>query len=359
MPESGLNYKKPLVALSRLLLTPQEQGQSRIAAPSREEFLRLAEAASSNHVIVRGLEKCRNLMLAAGEKECAGWAEEELAREHLRIEQALRGLDEVCRGLRAEGFEVIVVKSLDHWPDIGSDLDMFTSASADQIGEAMTRLFQAKMEARSWGDRLAGKWNFQVPGLKESIEIHVRRLGQTGEQLPIAESIPGRARTITVGSYTFQVTCPTDRIMISTLQRMYRHFFFRLCDIVDTRELSDSGAINYEDLHRRANAAGIWEGVAAYLQIVSDYLERYGAAGLPLPDFVKAAATISGNQTYLGKGFIRVPILPQSARLYTKQLTGLLRNWEIESGARLSLLPWLAAAAAVKQKITGSDKGIW
>ena len=27
--------------------------------------------------------------------------------------------------------------------------------------------------------------------------------------------------------------------MISTLQRMYRHFYFRLCDIVDTAALSD------------------------------------------------------------------------------------------------------------------------
>jgi hypothetical protein len=36
-----------------------------------------------------------------------------------------------------------------------------------------------------------------------------------------------------------------------------------------------------------------------------------------------------------------------------------LRKLELSSCARLSLLPWLATAAAVGQKITGSDKGIW
>jgi hypothetical protein len=51
--------------------------------------------------------------------------------------------------------------------------------------------------------------------------------------------------------------------------------------------------------------------------------------------------------------------MPQSAKLYGSQLAGLLRKRELQSGARLSLLPWLATAAAVGQKITGSDKGIW
>jgi hypothetical protein len=54
-----------------------------------------------------------------------------------------------------------------------------------------------------------------------------------------------------------------------------------------------------------------------------------------------------------------VPILPQSAGLYGSQLGGLLRKGELESSVRLGLLPWLAGAAVVGQKITGSDKGIW
>jgi hypothetical protein len=40
-------------------------------------------------------------------------------------------------------------------------------------------------------------------------------------------------------------------------------------------------------------------------------------------------------------------------------LTTLLLNRELRNSVRLSLLPCLATAAAVGQKITGSDKGIW
>jgi hypothetical protein len=74
---------------------------------------------------------------------------------------------------------------------------------------------------------------------------------------------------------------------------------------------------------------------------------------------VIAEARFGGDQVYYAKEFLRVPIMPQSVKLYGAQLAGLLRKRELQNGARLSLLPWLATAAAVGQKITGSDKGIW
>ena len=147
--------------------------------------------------------------------------------------------------------------------------------------------------------------------------------------------------------------------MISVLQRMYRHFYFRLCDIVDSAALVETGGVDYKDLRSAASSAGIWEGVASYLTIVSDYVRQYRGSGLDLPQFVVASARFGGDEVYYGNGFLRVPIMPQSAKLYGSQLAGLVRKRELINSARLSLLPWLATAALVGQKITGSDKGIW
>jgi hypothetical protein len=147
--------------------------------------------------------------------------------------------------------------------------------------------------------------------------------------------------------------------MISTLQRMYRHFYFRLCDIVDSAALVESGQVDFADLRTGAISAGIWEGVASYLGIVSDYVRQYRGFGLDLPQFVLASARFGANDVYFGNGFLRVPILPKSAKLYGSQLAGLLRKRDLSNSARLSVLPWLATAALVGQKITGSDKGIW
>ena len=80
----------------------------------------------------------------------------------------------------------------------GGDLDLYSNATPASVIKLMTERFHAKLEARSWGDRLANKWNFKLPGLAESVEVHVGRLGQTGEQETIASSLLQRTRQVSV-----------------------------------------------------------------------------------------------------------------------------------------------------------------
>lgn len=333
--------------------------KSEIAAISKANFDDLLRLAQLNHVVMRGLEVFRSYARAIGDGTRVGWAEAALQDERARIGNALPFLHEICTAFAQQGYGVAVIKSLDHWPDLGSDLDLFTSASQDRVCGLMKQRFAAEVEPRSWGDRLAGKWNFMIPGLPEAVEIHVRRLGQTGEQVEIASSVLVRSREIQAGGFNFRVPSVSERLMISTLQRMYRHFYFRLCDIVDSAALVEDGAIDYKDLHASAVRAGIWKGVATYLQIVSDYVKSYRGKRLALPELVTAAAQFGGDETFYARGFVRVPIMPQSARLYTSQLADVLGKGELHNSVRLSLLPWLATAAVVGQKLTGSDKGIW
>ena len=330
-----------------------------IAEISREEFDDMVALAQSHHVVMRGLEVFLQIRRQEGNASRAEWAATPLAAEGARIENAMSFLQRVCAAFQTEGYDVTVIKSLDHWPDIGSDLDLYTDAAPTDVLQLMTRSFAAQLAPRSWGDRLARKWNFVIPGLPEAVEIHMGRLGQTGEQVGIAASLANRARLAPFGTRTFRVPAAADRLMISTMQRMYRHFYFRLCDIVDTAALSNTGTIDYEDLRFSAKAAGIWKGVASYLAIVSDYLAHYRGTGLDLPLFVRDAARFGGSELHFGRGFLRIPIMPESAKLYGSQLTTLLLHRELRNSVRLSLLPCLATAAAVGQKITGSDKGIW
>lgn len=347
-----------MATLSRLLLSPRD-AEAELRNISREDFDALVALANTNHVIVRGMETARAMAMAAGDAERAEWAAAALATEQARIGKAIEWLSRICAAFAEEGLDVTVMKSLDHWPDLGSDLDLYTNSSAAAVCAMMTRRFGAEIAQRSWGDRLACKWNFELPGLSEPVEVHIGRLGQTGEQMVLASRLPSRARVVEINGQTFRVPSASDRLMISTLQRMYRHFYFRLCDIVDSSQLVTSGDLDFEDLRASAQAAGIWEGVATYLAIVSDYVRQYRGADLGLPQFVRDAARFGGNLVYFRRDFLRVPIMPQSIGLYGTQLSGLLRKRELHSSARLGLLPWLATAAAVGQKLTGSDKGIW
>jgi hypothetical protein len=355
--------------LSRLVLLPRQSGngnnafsaelKKEVLAISRPDFDCLVALADTNHVLVRGLVVFREICLQGGDDLRASWADICLSAEQARIDRALSHLSLICDAFTRNQFRVAVIKSLDHLPDLGSDLDLFTNARPEQVIELMEKEFGASLASRSWGDRLAGKWNFIVPGLPELVEIHIGRLGQTGEQFAIASSLLDRTRCISVGESLFRVPSISDRLMISTLQRMYRHFYFRLCDIVDSAQLVETGSIDYDDLCVAAATAGIWEGMATYLAIVSEYVSRYRGVPLDIPAWVLAAARFTGKEVYFAKDFLRVPILPQSAKLYGSQLARVLRRRQFQSGARLSLLPWLATAALVGQKITGSDKGIW
>jgi hypothetical protein len=353
-----------MTVLSRLLLSPGDSelfaGSYRaVANISRDRFEDLVELANTNHVIVRGLEVLRVMMRDARDEVRAKWVDDALAAECRRIDNAISFLGAICEVFTEEGHDVTVIKSLDHWPDLGSDLDLYTNANPEEISALMRRSFQAQIAQRSWGDRLACKWNFLIPGLPEAVEIHIGRLGQTGEQVSIASRLNARARPVTIGNHTFRVPAVSDRLLISVLQRMYRHFYFRLCDMVDTATLYISAAIDYDGLRASAKSAGIWEGVSAYLVIVSNYLKQYQHSGLDLPPCVTGTAKFDAGEVYFERGFLRVPIMPLPLRLYSSQLAGLLRRRELQSTARLGLLPWLATAAVVGQKITGSDKGIW
>jgi len=358
--------KQSMILLSQLLL-PESGANAEISALAVEKvskinkynFDDLSALASSNHVMIRAFEVLLGITRAAEDDLRIEWTLQALAAEQGRIRNAISFLQAICAAFEEEGHDVTVIKSLDHWPDLGSDLDLYTNADAEKISELMKRRFQAEIAPRSWGDRLACKWNFMVPGLPEAVEVHMGRLGQTGEQIYLASRLAGRSRSVEIEGKAFRVPAISDRLMISTLQRMYRHFYFRLCDILDSAALVEAEVIDYADLHVSATEAGIWEGVATYLVIVSDYVKKYRGEGLDLPRLVTTAARFGGDQVYYAKEFLRVPIMPQSVSLYGSQLGGLLRKRELQSSARLGLLPWLATAAVVGQKLTGSDKGIW
>jgi hypothetical protein len=359
-----LSMRESMDSLSQLLLGPRQgpgiELSRRLFGLSNQEFSDFLDLAQLNHVIVRGL----NILLDAkggerGNDACVKLAQEALDAEQSRIRTATHFLHEVCQTLEDRGHRAVVIKSLDHWPDLGSDLDLYTDSRPRDICKFMTEYLHATISARSWGDRLACKWNFQIPGLPEAIEIHIGRLGQTGEQAAIASTLIERSRLKEIQGHTFRVASIADRLMISTLQRMYRHFFFRLSDVIDSAELMDADLVDYNELRAQATQAGIWEGVAAYLKIVSDYVKNYRGTGPELPQFVKDGARFGGEKVYYGKSFLRVPIMPQSVGLYRTQLAGILKKGELQNGARLGLLPMLATAAALGQKLTGSDKGIW
>lgn len=350
----GYNHDFSAIASNLDHLQPDLEQVASLGPQQLGEFLELADA---HHVTVRALAVLEQMAAAQDLSELEQACSDAIATEQARISKAVEGLYAIVQALDMAGCPVTVIKSLDHWPDLGSDLDLYTSGSPEQVVKVMKERMQAELEPRSWGDRLAGKWNFQIPGLNELVEIHVRYLGQTGEQTVMARRVLERGVTKTVNGRRFPVPAPEERILISTLQRMYRHFYFRLCDMVDMAKLLMGGAVDFVELRRGAEKGGIWPGVASYLVILSNYLGEFGRR-VELPREVIRSASSADLQVQFRGGFLRVPMRP-AAGLYGSQLLNASRHRDLRAIARLPLLPPLAVSALLAYRLTGSDKGVW
>jgi hypothetical protein len=323
-----------------------------------EELRELFDLAESHHVTVRVIE----ILQAADQARGANSGQRLnplLALEGKRIANALYYLNAITRSFEAAGIPLTIIKSLDHWPDVGGDIDLYSSGTKDQIIDLFRKGFKAELEPQSWGDRLANKWNFRIPGLPELVECHVKWLGQTGEQVALARRVEQRQVQRTIEGYVFPVPAPEERIVISTLQRMYRHFYFRLCDIANIARLLRENSVDFAELKTTADSGAIWPGVATLLGIVVDYVKRYGGEEICLPQHVMAASRFSEQRTYVSQRFLRIPIMPEAAELYAQQMMGIGANRNFRAMFRLGLLPALATAAFIGYKLTGSDKGIW
>jgi hypothetical protein len=88
-------------------------------------------------------------------------------------------------------------------------------------------------------------------------------------------------------------------------------------------------------------------------------VQSYRGMGVPLDSIVTGSAKFGTDQVRFRRNFLRVSILPHSLNLYASELMTLLLKGDLRNSFRLSLLPGVATAAALEQKMTGSDKGIW
>ncbi len=328
-----------------------------VSGLNAEEYREFLALADEHHVTIRASQLIRKAAVELGNDKVVAQCEGVLAEERTRIDHAVESLAPICRALEAAGASTTVIKSLDHWPDLGSDLDLYTDGDEQTVLRVMANEFRAEQEPRSWGDRLANKWNWQIPGLPELIEIHVRYLGQTGEHKAMARRVLDRRVIRIINGHVFRVPAPEERIIISTLQRIYRHFYFRLCDMAEVGALVQNGALNFAELRRTANAGGVWPGVATFLFLVSEYVRSCGGA-FDIPGEVLTEAYSRDIRVHFRAGFLRIP-LGAAASLYCSQLLNAGRKRDIRALSRLPLLPPLAVSALVAFHLTGSDKGIW
>jgi hypothetical protein len=322
----------------------------------REELFYLADA---HHVIIRGIQPLQRQARAMGNQELVTITQGVLDRECSRIALALTHLERVCSRIEAAGCEVTVIKSLDHWPDFGSDLDLFTAGDERRLVHVLKNDLRARQCMRTPGDCIAHKRSFAIPGLPERVELHVNRLGPVGEHVELAKRFITRRRQANFAGFTFQMPAPEERVIAGTLQRMYRNLYVRICDVFNTASLIERQMLDFAVLRETAEEAGIWPGVATFLTLAADHVKKYRGDRLELPAFVIESSRFGADRTLVQGGYFRFPALPYGLGLYIRQLQHTAHCGDIPGTARLSLVPPLASMGALAYAVTGNSGRIW
>jgi hypothetical protein len=356
-----LRTEAHLRALSLLMFCPERSDEPihHVAALDKkglEEFFWLADA---HHVIVRAIQPLQHQAHAIGDDRLVALTQNVLDRERGRITKALKYLDKVCTQITAAGCQVTVIKSLDHWPDFGSDLDLFTAGDERRLVDVLKKDLHARHCMRTPGDCIAHKRSFALPGLPERVELHINRLGPVGEHVKLAKRFVSRSKPATFKEYTFQMPAPEERVIAGTLQRMYRNLYVRICDVFNTASLIEKRMLDFDELRVAAEEAGIWPGVATFLTLAADHVNKYRGDLLELPDSVIESSHFGAESTLVQGGYFRFPAMPYGMGLYVRQLRHAANSGDIPGAARLSLVPPLASMGALAYAVTGNSGRVW
>jgi hypothetical protein len=346
--------------LLQLTLAPEgECDTNYLEGLEDSEYRALVALAEAHHVTARALNPLVRTATAFGKTDILPAIRPAIEGERERIAQVLPVLNRVSEVFASHGHPLVVIKSLDHWPDFGDDADFYTGANVGLVNKIFGGTFHARRKHRTLGDCLAAKKTFILPGVQTHFEAHMRRLGQVGEQVQVARRFLLRAQPVAVDGYTFLVPAPEERILIAALMRMYRHLHIRICDVVNTGKLVQEGIVDFDELRTAAEVGGIWDGVATYLSLVSEFYAKFQGAPLALPGEIRRSAVFSLDKLFVRGNFMRIPMVPEAALLFRRQCAATIRRGSVPATLRLMTVPPLVSASSVANTLFGRGLRIW
>lgn len=336
MPESS-TFDEPRVAdaLVRLLRGKPLQADleylSRLLDEGPGDLLALCQ---QNLIVLRSLAALEANGVSLG-GEATAWQE----KERSRIEQGLATIEKIGGHFDRADLPFMVIKTGDHFPDQGHDIDLLLKDGGATAERIMRDELGASPLDRSVSEVLSAKSNWRCG--PTTVEMHVGRLGQVGEHRRLAEELFSHPQQARIGPLDAWVPSAEGRMILAMLQRIYRHFNFRICDVINVASLVEDKTLNWENLWRLCRESGIGYGVGLGIAMVADRLSSLGD-DLPLP----AGGPIPRPCPFpisFRRGYYRFSLRGVVPGVFARQVGGSVRQGAILQSSRLAFLGFLMA----------------
>ncbi len=238
-----------------------------------------------------------------------------VAHEENRIKTNIEIIEEVFHVFNNEKKTLLLIKTIDNYPDFGHDLDFYIHEK--NVDKLMDQHFQVKREKRTFFEVLANKRNYVIRrnNYKVLLEFHCKKIGQCGEDNLLLNDLVNNRVEYSLNQIPIVIPRLEHRIIMRVMQRMYRHFNFRICDIVNTVNEIKSNTIDWDYLISISKHMYIYEGVADFLSYIQQVCLYFDC-----PLDIKASILEDGkvNQakfSYDNK-LLNMPVFSQSFKMY-------------------------------------------
>lgn len=323
---------------------------SKAIIPKELNFEDIIAVLKKNRITARWLKK----MKYSFDETKQGQIDSILHEENTRLNKALEIIDKVTKEFKKRNLSLMVIKTLDNYPDLGHDVDLYTDAPIGEIDDILINTFKAKLEHPTFSEKLAHKRNYKINGYT-TLEIHCSRLGQLGEDRLLAEDLIDNQEKIEISGKIAYIPKPEYRVLLCVLQRIYRHFNIRICDAYNTIELINSNSIDWNFLRKISDKYGIWEGVQRYFSYIQKLVTKYSItlnAEVNLIHKDWPSAIRDKNMHF------RFPLASTGISAYSKKITHDISHLNLYSIARLSLIIPLSFIHYISVKLFGQSK-VW
>ncbi len=298
------------------------------------EWNRLLTVAQKNLILIRtgALFQKNGLSLPAHFSDT-------LHQEEDRIKKVSKLIKRISNLCAVNQISFLLPTALQHFPDMGGDIDVLVSNGSRQIDSLLSKEFQVRPLPKDLFSFISTESSFFFPSYGTSIEVRHGRLGLMGEHRLLTAILFKNMRKTLFEDAEISIPSDEDQLLIQTTQRLYERFYFRMSDLIRSVQLIKNQNLDWDYIFSAADQMGIREGLNLYLGYVSKiHYDLFGKTPVVLP--AKRVPVKIDNVNFTFKNnYFRYPFFLITVKLYWKKWMSDLLSGRLKSALRLCVLP--------------------
>lgn len=286
-------------------------------------------------------------------------------QERQRVAEAFELVHHVTAACAARGIAALFPKLLQHYPDLGDDLDLLVVTPSARVDAAILHGCRAVRRGSRLAGWIAGSASYRVEGCFTPLDIQHGRLGIVGEDTTFPAILWAGRRVTQIAGRDVITASPEHVLVLHGMQRLYGRLAIDLADVAAVMTSIRRDRLDWSLILETATRLGVRPGLEAFLGYVEQIHGRVFGRSL-LPEAVRARLRLDGwGVPAFGAGSYRYPVLRVNVALYRQRLAAALaaRHWAV--ALRLFLVPVIVLDRALRRPFRtptsppGASIGAW